>query len=51
MLIVGSTVIAYGAWVWFEPAGYLTAGVLLVAGGLARARAKLLKAAPGSEPI
>ncbi len=52
MLVAGWLGVAYGAWVWFEPAGFITGGVLLLAGALARGRARAVKAAaaPRSEP-
>lgn len=45
LLVVGSFGITYGAWVWFEPAGFITGGVLLLAGALARGRARAVAVA------
>lgn len=49
MVLIGAGAIAYGAWLWSEPAGFVSAGVLLVAGGLARARARMQAQAGGDQ--
>jgi hypothetical protein len=33
LLYAGAGSVSYGAWLWFEPAGFLTAGTLLLAFG------------------
>lgn len=42
LLVTGAALVSYGAWVWFEPAGYITGGALLLAGGLGAARAEAM---------
>ena len=38
--IIGIALISYGAWCIYEPAGYITGGVLLLAGGVAVAKGR-----------
>lgn len=38
LLIAGAAAISYGAWLIYEPAGYIAGGVLLIAGGVLLAR-------------
>ncbi len=52
MLLAGWCCITYGAGVIYEPAGFITGGVLLLAGALARGRAQAVAAAaPRSETL
>jgi hypothetical protein len=39
LLIAGASLLSYGAWLVFEPAGYIAGGVLLLAQGVIQARA------------
>lgn len=43
LLVTGAGAVSYGAWVWFEPAGFITGGSLLLLAGLATARAEAVK--------
>ena len=38
--LVGVVLVVYGAWLIYPPAGYITAGLLLLAGSLLAARAE-----------
>lgn len=38
LLLAGSAHIAYGTWLIYPPAGYISAGTLLLAGGVLAAR-------------
>ena len=40
LLVAGFGLVSWGAWTWFEPAGFLVGGMLLLAGGLAIGRAQ-----------
>ena len=37
-LIGGATLIAYGAWGIYRPAGFITAGILMIFGSILKAR-------------
>ncbi len=37
--LVGATLVAYGSWLVYRPAGFIVAGALLVAGSLLVAKA------------
>lgn len=47
-LVLGVGAVSYGAWLWFEPAGFITCGALLLVGGLALARAEAAKIRRGA---
>ena len=36
--VIGASLVAYGAWLVFPPAGFITGGVLLLAGALLLSR-------------
>lgn len=38
LLVVGACSLTYGAWLVYEPAGFITAGLLLMAGGFLASR-------------
>ena len=38
LMVGGTAAISYGAWLIYQPAGYITGGVLLIAGGVLAAR-------------
>jgi hypothetical protein len=38
LLLGGAAAISYGAWLIYEPAGFISGGVLLIAGGVLLAR-------------
>ena len=40
VLLAGAALIAYGAWLVFRPAGFITAGALVIAGVILNARGK-----------
>lgn len=39
-LLAGAGLVAYGAWLVYVPAGYITGGVLVIAGVILNARGK-----------
>jgi len=38
LMIAGAAVLSYGAWLVYNPGGYIVGGVLLIAGGIVAAR-------------
>lgn len=42
-LLTGASLLSYGAWLVYDPAGYLMPGALLILAGLARGRAEALR--------
>jgi hypothetical protein len=43
LIVTGATALSYGAWLLHPSAGFLTAGVLLVTGGVVAGRKKEAK--------
>ena len=38
LLVFGAAILSYGAWLAWPPAGYITAGILSILGGIMAAR-------------
>jgi hypothetical protein len=50
LLVAGAGSVAYGAWLVYAPAGFITAGVLLLVAGVLASRAKAARWATWRTP-